>query len=253
MDREPFVNSLSMKFVPVPDTQVLFCIWETRVQDFEVFVRETGYNAIGGMVSLKDGKMGLHNDSWSSPGFEQTGRHPVCGVSWEDAQAFCRWLSDKEGRRYRLPTDDEWSRAVGLPSEVDGTPRSRSGGVRNVYPWGKSFPPPPGSGNYAGNETPGLGQPQDHNRIPDYTDGHAQTAAVGTYSANAFGLFDLGGNLWEWTEDWYDESRKFRVLRGGSWFNGAPAGLLSSFRGQDTPQRRNDRIGFRVVCAGSPR
>ena len=68
----PFVNSLGMKFVPVPGTEVLFCIWETRVQDFEAFTRATGHDATGNMLSLSGGKWGNNGATWKSPGFAQT-------------------------------------------------------------------------------------------------------------------------------------------------------------------------------------
>ena len=113
-----FVNTLGMKFVPVPGTDVQFCIWETRVKDY------AAYAAANAGV---DG-------SWKNPfpglKFKQADTHPVVEVSWEDAVAFCEWLTKKEmatgkiktGQRYRLPTDAEWSVAVGLGREGGNTP-----------------------------------------------------------------------------------------------------------------------------------
>ena len=105
----PYVNSLGMKFVPVPGTHVLFSIWETRVGDFAAFVKETAYDATQGMYSLGTNRWKMVGDTWNLPGFPQTDRHAVCGVSWMDANEFCVWLSKKEGRTYRLPSDVEWS------------------------------------------------------------------------------------------------------------------------------------------------
>ncbi|HAB19973.1 MAG TPA: hypothetical protein DCE44_26525 [Verrucomicrobiales bacterium] len=152
----PFTNSLGMRFVSIPGTPVLFSVWETRVQDFAAFVRETGYQATAGAYSLGTNKWKQRGDTWQSPGFPQSDRHPVCGVSWNDAQAFCAWLSKKEGRTYRLPTDQEWSLAVALPAESGATPKERSGKVHGVYPWGIAMPPHIkglSAGNYAGAES----------------------------------------------------------------------------------------------------
>jgi heme-degrading monooxygenase HmoA len=136
---EPWENSLGMKFVPVPGTNVLFSIWETRVRDFEAFVQATGYNA--GERWRAPADLG---QSDVAPGFSQTPLHPVVHVSWNDAVAFCRWLTEKEraaghpsaGQEFRLPTDTEWSRAVGLPAESGATPQDRDRKMRDVHPWG---------------------------------------------------------------------------------------------------------------------
>ena len=117
------VNTLGMKFVPVKGTDVQFCIWETRVKDY------AAYAAANAGV---DG-------SWKNfgRGFKQADTHPVVNVSWEDANAFCEWLTKKElaegkikeGQKYRLPTDAEWSVAVGLGQEKGNTPKEKSRGI----------------------------------------------------------------------------------------------------------------------------
>src|SRR5271166_4950558 len=161
----PWVNSLGMKFVPVAGTQVLFSVWDTRVQDFETFVKSTDYDATQGMDSLGKDGWKQRGATWKEPGFSQGATYPVVGVSWADAKAFCSWLTKKEqaeGRLppkmvYRLPTDEEWSAAVGLKNEVGSTPEEKSGKLL-LYPWDipqkrdKSWPPPSGAGNYAGEE-----------------------------------------------------------------------------------------------------
>jgi formylglycine-generating enzyme required for sulfatase activity len=95
-------NSLGMIFVPVKGTDVLFCVWETRVEDYQTFVTDT-------------------ERYWRNPDFDQGRTHPAVLVSWVDANAFCRWLTQKEraegkidkNHEYRLPKDAEWSVAVG--------------------------------------------------------------------------------------------------------------------------------------------
>lgn len=90
-------------------------------------------------------------------------------------------------------------------------------------------------------------------KITGYTDGSKYTAKVGSYPPNRLGIFDLGGNVWEWCEDWYDGERKARVLRGASFLNEFPAVLLSSSRFNHAPDGRHDNFGFRcvVVVGGS--
>jgi hypothetical protein len=93
---QPHENTLGMKFVPVPGTAVLFSIWETRVQDFDAFVRETGHDATQGMYSDRGNGWKQQGDTWRSPGFPQGPTHPVVGVNQADAKAFCEWLTKEE-------------------------------------------------------------------------------------------------------------------------------------------------------------
>src|SRR5206468_4056049 len=121
---QPFSNSLGMKFVPLGDIQI--SVWETRVQDYEAFCRATGRH-------------------YEPADFHQTATDPAVKVSWFDAMAFCKWLTEKEHNEnliedrqaYRLPTDLEWSMAVGLINESGATPESRDGKIKHAFPWGK--------------------------------------------------------------------------------------------------------------------
>ena len=265
----PYFNKLKMQFVPVPGTTVLFCRTETRVSDFEAFVKEERYEQKGGFsvittVKKADGSDALlwkldEGASWQKPGFEQGRDHPVVGVSWEEAQLFCEWLSKKDGKKYRLPTDDEWSAAIGL----------------GTYPWGSAWPPPLGAGNY-GDKAFFASLPANWNpSLGDFNDGEARTAAVASYTANSLGIYDLGGNAWEWCEDEYNASmnspevlkekpflktekaedgKAFRVLRGASWGSGDPFELRSSYRSRDLPDARGSGgYGFRCVLVISGR
>lgn len=261
---QPYTNSIEMKFVPVPGTDVLFSVYETRVRDFRAFVRETGYvhmqetaDSASQMQSFDGDLWKQRGKSWRDPGFEQTEDHPVVGVSWRDAKEFCKWLTLRERAtsrlpdnvEYRLPTDHEWSVAVGLAEEDPSlTPAQKHRRIRGKWPWGKwpaGQPPPPSAGNYAGEEA-NVGV---HRFIKDYNDGFVRTAPVGSFQPNEHGLFDLGGNVWEWCEDQYNPRNRrsdIRVLRGASWMDSARDHLVSSCRRHGPPGRR-DNVGFRCV------
>lgn len=185
------------------------------MQDYEVFANET-------------------RREWPKPKFEQGPMHPAVNVSWEDAVAFCAWLSKKEERTYRLPTDAEWSVAVGLAAEVGGTPEEKSmNGPRDVYPWGQQWPQPRGFANFSSNL-----------QVADFE----YTSPVGSFAANSLGLYDLSGNVWEWCDDWYSRKKDSRVVRGASWGKWRnPEYLRSSYRFKDHPANRNNIFGFRCV------
>ncbi|MEO6740507.1 MAG: SUMF1/EgtB/PvdO family nonheme iron enzyme [Chthoniobacteraceae bacterium] len=250
---EPFVNGLGMKFVPVPITggptdkqRVLFSVWDTRVRDYNAFAQES-------------------KREWPTTDFEQEATHPAVNVSWEDATAFCAWLTERERKTgrlaanesYRLPTDHEWSCAVGIGEREDGAklPNEKNQKIPVVYPWGSAWPPPERAGNYWSEELRPLlaarKYPWITAEIAGRRDGYATTAPVGSFAPNLFGLYDTGGNAWEWCEDWFDAEQQDRVLRGASWQNNDKANLLSSFRTHHAPIYRNDSTGFRCVLAGS--
>lgn len=229
-------NTLGMKFVQIGD--VKFSTNKTRLKDYAQFIKETGYP----------------KSHWKNPGFEQNGDHPVVMVSWTDALSFCKWLTDKEtaagllkpGESYRLPTDLEWSKAVGLPVEKGQTPEMRDMGIQDQYPWGTAWPPPKGAGNYTGKEAGA------EVFIAGYEDGYPNTAPVGSFAPNAQGLYDMGGNAWEWCMDTWNPKARSRVLRGASWQQGAlQLSLLSSCRIHSMPDRESDNYSFRVVRAVS--
>ena len=166
-------------------------------------------------------------------------------VSWEDATAFCEWLSRKEGKTYRLPTDHEWSGAVGIGDREDpATLPKDKGATIEGYPWGNQWPPPSGSGNFAGSEAEGVGW----RCIEGYQDPFPFTAPVGSFELNHHGIKDLSGNVWEWCHDWYDEGKTDRVLRGGSWHSFEEDTLRSSCR--FLLADRCDHVGFRLVVVG---
>lgn len=254
----PFTNSLGMVFVPIPGTKVLFCIWETRVLDYKRFFLRTGYEYDKGshpMLLTDVGWNRFSNSSygWYNPGFKQNNNHPVVCVSWQDANEFCKWLTKTEqeyglinsNQFYRLPTDREWSIAVGLQETIEGSPRDKEKKIKGHFPWGENGTPI-NAGNYAGTEQLGYNWPKNWQTL-NGRDGFPRTAPVGSFPANQFGLYDLGGNVWEWCDDWYDNSYKYRVLRGASWSESETDELLSSNRKFKEPGDRYDNIGFRCV------
>jgi serine/threonine protein kinase/formylglycine-generating enzyme required for sulfatase activity len=256
----PYVNSLGMKFVPVPvrnGRKLLFCIHETRKRDYGEYA--------AGHPSL--------DPSWQAPmdkgvPVSEFPDHPVVNVSMDDAEAFCVWLTESErasgridGRHvFRLPTDDEWSCAVGLGTmENPGdSPMNKSRAYKDVFPWGRSFNP---FGNPVGNYADeamkkryGEGLAQD-SYIKGYNDGYATTAPVMQFPANTFGIYDLGGNVMEWCAGNYD-SRKNppQTRRGGSWKTDGTYGferpfekLSSSSRNAGYKDSRETDVGFRCV------
>ena len=230
----PAVNSLGIPFVPVGDVQ--FAVWPTRIKDFDAFASATS----------------LKSTLWRDPGFKQAPEHPVVNVTWMEAMMFCKWLTLKEqregtlpaGKAYRLPTDSEWSKAVGLPEETGKTAEARDMGVPDVYPWGTAWPPPQGSGNYTGEET------GSDVAIKGYSDGFPWTSPVGSFPPNKYGVYDMGGNVWQWVMDPWNTDSTSKVLRGASWYNGAlKLSLLSSCRVHAAQDSSTDNYGFRCVIA----
>ncbi len=151
---------------------------------------------------------------------------PIIGVNWYEADAYCNWLAKKivavpEGYTIRLPRDDEWERA------------SRGDDGRE-YPWGEGFDKAAANTWDSDSTGSGLGG----------------TTAVCTFpqGVSPAGAWDMSGNVWEWTRSWYDEDKKYRVVRGGSWI-GYQWFARSSFCNWSIPLMFNDDLGFRVVIA----
>ena len=252
----PWTNSLGMRFLPVAGTEVQFGVWDVRVQDYAAFVKATGRKSRQGMWSLRGQRYGQHGDTWKNPGFDQGPTHPVCGVNWNDTQAFCAWLTEKERRekviaaeqQYRLPTDWEWSTAAGLNEPRSGLPKDKDERSSGAYVWGSSWPPPEKAGNYAGTDTADDAWPRNWKVIDNRRDGFARTSPVGSFPPNEFGLYDMGGNVWQWCQDDYDDVRGTKPLRGGSWADLVPRFLSLTFRLDYSPNDSLDyTTGFRVV------
>jgi formylglycine-generating enzyme required for sulfatase activity len=216
----------------------------TRGQ-FAAFVRATGYDADDrcGRPVVRSGV------NWRNPGFPQEDTHPVVCVSLKDARAYAQWLSRRTGNKYRLPSEAEWEYAARA-----GTTTARF--------WGESPDQACGYANVM--DTTGKSQVADViGDIHNCSDGYAYTAPAGTYKPNAFGLYDMIGNAWQWTEDcwregyagvstdgsaWRRGNCGRRVLRGASWYDGPPK-ARSAKQAKNDPAIRYENHGFRLVRA----
>ena len=237
---------------------------EVTVAQFETFLEASGYVP----ESIADGTGGygynatydpattVRGDafegrnprySWQNPGFDQTPDHPVLNVTWNDAVAMARWLSGREAAVYRLPTEAEWEYACRAGSKQryagsdDPTSLLRTANTFDADA-ARNWP------KWQAQALPG-------------SDGFAFTAPVGSFAPNAFGLYDMLGNAWEWTSDWHSDTYyaesprndpqgpadgRVRVRRGGSWHTWALYARCA-YRNWNTPQTRYTLVGFRLV------
>jgi formylglycine-generating enzyme len=194
---------------------------ETTVAQFRQFVTETGYRVEAQATpqeEVNDVVARIGGGTWEQPGFAQTQSQPVVSVSWHDAVAFCQWLSKKENRKYRLPTEAEWEYAC-------------RAGTTGRYSCGEE----PESLVAVGNVLD-LSAYEQLSNVTSYIparDGYAFTSPVGRFRPNDFGIYDMHGNAWEWCQDWYQAeyyassprpdppgpaSGNRRVFRGGCWY-----------------------------------
>lgn len=237
---------------------------EVTVGQFRKFIEQSGYipesvldgtGAYGYRPTHDPATTGQHDTfagrdpkySWENPGFAQGDDHPVLNVSWNDAVAMARWLSEKEGRKYRLPTEAEWEYACNAgqstlfpigndPVALDLTANVFDASSAKLWPQWKQYARP-------GDDT------------------FPFTAPVGSFEPNTFGLYDMAGNAWEWTADWYGESYyedsplenpqgpadgTVKVRRGGSWHTW-PLYARCNFRNVNTPDTRYVLQGMRLL------
>lgn len=207
--------------------------FEVTVGQFSQFVSETDYRT----HAEKTGGCWVYDGHWTkksgasfrSPGFAQSDNHPAGCVSWDDAQAFANWLSDKTGKRYRLPTEAQWEYAC------------RSAGKPVAY----------------GTDSGSIS----HDNA-NYDHHENKTTPAGHYAANTLGVQDMSGNVWEWTQDIYSDSAYQsgsgstdpvnagtsgnRVVRGGSWSH-KPRDARCSNRDSRSPVYHVSYLGFRLV------
>ncbi len=227
------------------------CKYAVTVADFKIFVDENKY--------LTDAEKGDGSYLWNGKEWKKekginwrfgvSGKvreqsefdHPVVHVSWNDAMEYCRWLSAKPGRNYRLPTEAEWEYAC-------------RAGTKTPFNTGDNLTTD--QANYDGNF------PYKNNKKGKYRE---TTVPVNHFEPNGFGLYNMHGNVWEWCNDWYGDNYydkclaigtvenpagpktgSFRVFRGGSWDNSAQY-CRSAYRNYRTPDLRSHYLGFRLA------
>ena len=215
----------------------------TRAQ-FAAFAADTGHSASGCFQWTATGWVDNPALDWRNPGFPQGEDEPVVCVAWRDAAAYAEWLAAKTGRPYRLLSEAEWEYAA------------RAGTTTTRF-WGDSID--------AGCRYGNLGDRAMHRALDitpfaDCDDGYARTAPVGRFLPNAFGLYDMLGNVWEWTADcwhegyagapadgsaWIEGTCRQRVNRGAGW-NSHTRNVRTSNRGSYAPVPY-ETVGFRVA------
>lgn len=198
---------LDPKMLPVPGTKIFLCKTEFTRAEWQLYMKAEGLPYPEG-----DGPEGFH---------------PVTEVTWADASAFCAWFSQATGRKWRLPTWEEWSVAVGEQTWE--------------FPWEGAWPPPWDRGNYS----------VDAKGLPDKAtmtgaDGFAGTSPVGSFKPNTLGFYDLGGNVWEFVED-VGVNPGERLVRGASWGATSIESIRSKGRRSIGEIVRDDSVGFRIA------
>ncbi len=224
--------------------------FEVTRAEFGAFVSATGHPISNGCrywIGLD--KRSDPSANWLFPRFAQADSEPVTCVSWIDAQAYAQWLSDITAHEYRLPSEAEWEYAA-------------RAGTNTTWFWGSNVA---AGCDYANaSDYSAAADVELSGRLINVWpchDGHVHTSAVGSYLPNGFGVFDMLGNVWEWTQDcwnptyhgaptasnvWESGDCRRRVTRGGSWIDG-PEFVRSANRGKVLINLRYNDFGFRVA------
>ena len=230
---------------------------EVTVSEFALFIDDTGYRTdaeVSGSSRVYDpesGRMDSQNRiTWRDDymGEDADGDLPVVHLSWNDAQAYARWLAQQTGRSYRLPSEAEFEYAL-------------RAGSQTPFWWGEGSPDRDNVENLTGDGDQAPTNARWNVAFSRYSDGYWGPAPAGSLEANPFRLYDMGGNVMEWTEDcwhdsyvrapadgtaWVNPGCSRRVIRGGAWSSN-PAMSRSAFRLSSTPDSTDMRVGFRVA------
>ena len=219
--------------------------YEVTVGEFKKFISDTNYKTQAekgdGCYVYANGDWGKKSDAnWKNPYFQQSDNEPVVCISWNDAKAYTKWLSRKTGKNYRLPTEAEWefvARAGTSSKWSFGDNKSDLKKYANIADSSTSF-----------------------SWKENWNDGYKNTAPIGSFRPNPWGVYDMHGNVWEWCEDWYldsynstpkdgsanhSQNKNRKVLRGGSWYYDA-TNSRSANRYWYYPSYRDNFVGFRL-------
>ena len=243
-----WLNGMKVKMVPFDEGKLASSL-EVRVKDYAKFTRATGHRKP------------------SNPLFRQSSDHPVVGVNRADAEAFCKWLTEKERgedrirdyHEYRLPSDMEWSLFCGISDEEGASPVARyynaqqSAKLGGLYPWGQDFPPRGKVANLADKNAAKAAAVPDTKTIRGYDDGFTNTSPVGSFEPNSLGMYDVSGNVYEWLKEPYSEGGDLGIVRGGSWATYKEKDLKSWSRFAISKEMRDNQYGFRVVLVDTTR
>jgi formylglycine-generating enzyme required for sulfatase activity len=227
--------------------------FEVTRDQYAAFVRNSGYRVSDRCFTFENNiPQQRSNRSFLNPGFVQDGTHPAICVSWTDAKAYVEWLSRTTGKPYRLLSEAEFEYVA------------RAGSTAR-YGFGNDPAEICKFANGADQSAKSAGLPA-ASPYMNCKDGYPFTAPVGSFPANAFGLHDVIGNVWEWTEDCFygdyasaklegtarsEASCSSRTVRGGDWFS-TEASLRPAVRAKADFEARHDDIGFRVARTLAP-
>ena len=207
------MNSLSIDMVKIPNQNYEMGKYPVTIAEYMHFVNDVKkhypeWMEEGSKYNIETGS----DDYYKEKNFSDNA--PIIGISWHDAVAYCKWLSEKTKKVFRLPTEEEWEYAARAGTTTKWSFGNNAKELEK-YAWYKE--------NSGG-----------------------KTHSVGGKEPNPWGLYDVHGNVWEWCEDWFDEKEWKKVLRGGSWCNVADF-TLSTIRDGDISNVRDNIVGFRFL------
>lgn len=258
-EREGFRNDYRGRSIPIHTVRIRapFLLGRTDVTrgQYAVFAQAIGRKMSRCCCYGWDGRDISQGDtrSWASPGFPQSDDDPAVCVGFDDAQAYLDWLSSRTGQRYRLPSEAEWEYAA-------------RAGTHTVRFWGDGAGEQCANANGADQSARSQIRGARNWSAAACDDGNPYTSPVGHFRPNAFGLYDMLGNVMQWTSDCWnatyvsapDDGSSLqrgecdtRVVRGGDW-QSDPSYLRSGYRGRSETGRRSNATGFRVARSLTP-